>query len=176
MKIKLNEIPEMGQNYILNRKTAELNTSLKDIIGDKPYNIDMTIRPLNTKDFTINGVLDTAKIEVCSRCGEDFEFKLSKRLNEILIPKYPEDRMDKSSKIRINAAATESEVSVLEYSQMQFDLAEYIHEAIALDIPYISHCLNCKTNNNDKTFSYDENMGEDVKPNPFATLKGLKLN
>ena len=34
MKIKLNEIPENGRDYKINRKSAELNEDLKDLIND----------------------------------------------------------------------------------------------------------------------------------------------
>jgi len=55
MKIRLNEVPEEGQNYDYNRNTAELNEVLKDLIQNNDYNVHLFIKPLNTKDFTITG-------------------------------------------------------------------------------------------------------------------------
>ena len=70
----------------------------------------------------------------------------------------------------------EEEISVSEYSNLQFDLADFLHEAIALEIPYTAHCSNCSDPEKAKPYIYDEKMGEEIKPNPFKALKGIKLN
>jgi uncharacterized protein len=59
---------------------------------------------------------------------------------------------------------------------MQFDLGEFLHEAVALEIPFNPCCASCAATKKDKVFVYDEKMGEETKPSPFQALKGLKLN
>ena len=57
MKIKLNEVSEIGKEYIFNRSTGELNFDLKDLIGDLPYEAEISIRPLNSKDYEVKGLI-----------------------------------------------------------------------------------------------------------------------
>ena len=179
MKIRLNEIPEEGRNYTFNRQTAELNSVLQDLVKNNPYSINLDIRPLNTKDFTITGSVVTKTPEQCSRCAEDFDFVVNKQIHEILIPNQESDRTGKYAKTSstlVTSDSNETNVSVSEYSKQQFDLGEFVHEAIALEVPFNPYCVNCEKQNNAKPFIYDEKMGEEVKPNPFQALKGIKLN
>jgi uncharacterized protein len=177
MKIRLNEVPEEGENYDYNRKTGELNEVLRDLIQNNDYKVDLFIKPLNSKDFTVTGKLETSRIEQCARCAEDFKKDLKKKVNEILIPSQEQDRTGKYSKSSVNIDDPEDEVSVSEYHKQQFDLGEFIHEAVALEISYVAYCENCSKPENDKVFVYDEEMGEETtKQNPFQALKGLKLN
>lgn len=179
MKIRLNEIPEEGRNYVLNRQTAELNSVLEDLIKNNPYDVNLDIKPLNPRDFTVTGSVLTKTFEQCSRCAEDFDFIVDKKIREILIPDQEENRTGKYAKTSTTLVTDDSDennVSVTEYSKSQFDLGEFIHEAIALEIPFNPHCPNCMKLKNEKPFVYDEKMGEDTKPNPFQALKGIKLN
>lgn len=179
MKIRLNEIPEDGRNYIFNRQTAELNTALQDLINSNPYDINIDIRPLNTKDFNVIGTVTTKTYEQCSRCAEEFDFIIDKKIREILIPGQEEDRTGKYAKTSstlVTADSNETSVSVTEYTKLQFDLGEFMHEMIALEVPFNPFCPNCVKIKNDKPFIYDEKMSEETKPNPFQALKGLKLN
>lgn len=176
MKIRLNEVPEEGQTYDYNRNTAELNEVLTDLIQAGEYNVHMFIKPLNSKDFTLTGKLSTKRKEQCSRCAEEFEQKIEKSLNEILIPHQEQDRTGKYSKSQVMLGDSSDDVSVTEYNKQQFDAGEFIHEAIAIEIPFVAYCKECGKPENDKAFSYDEKMGEETKPNPFQALKGLKLN
>lgn len=176
MKIRLNEIPEDGRSYDFNRNTSELNEVLKDLIAANPYDVNLYIRPLNSKDYTVNGQVKTQTIEQCSRCGNDFNLAITKKINEILIPSQEQDRTSKYAKSTTLNTEGEEEISVSEYTKLQFDLGEFLHEAIALEVPYTPHCTNCNSTEDDKTFIYDEKMGEETKPNPFKALKGIKLN
>ena len=175
MKIRLNEIPEDGRNYIFNRKTGELNTALEDLIQNNSYEVNIDIRPLNSKDYTLTGIVVTKTPAQCSLCAEDFELDLKKKLHEILIPNQEDDRTGKYAK---TAIVTDSELnfSVTEYNKLEFDLGEFLHEAIALEIPFNPCCTACTATKKDKVFVYDEKMSEETKPNPFQALKGLKLN
>ena len=179
MKIRLNEIPEEGRNYIFNRKTSELNTALQDLINTNPYDVNLDIRPLNPKDFTVTGTVTTKSEQQCSRCAEDFDFIIDKKIREILIPAHEEGRTGKYAKTSstlVTADSNETSVSVTEYSNLQFDLGEFMHEMVALEVPFNPFCTKCIKLKNEKPFVYDEKMSEETKPNPFQALKGLKLN
>lgn len=178
MKIRLNEIPEDGREYILNRNTGELNTILQDLIGNAAYDVQVYIRPINTKDFDMSGDIKTHTQEQCSTCGEDFNFPVNRRIREILIPEPEEDRTGKYAKSSTPISETEEDTAlrVSHYKSSQFDMGEFIHEAIALDVPFNPRCSDCSKTAGLKPFIYDEKMGEETKPNPFQSLKDLKLN
>lgn len=178
MKIRLNEIPEDGREYLLNRKTAELNTALQDLIQNAPYEVKVYIRPINTKDFDMSGDVKTHTKEQCSLCGEDFDFAVDRKIREILIPEPEEDRTGKYAKSSTPISETEGDTTlrVSHYKSSQFDMSEFIHEAIALDVPFNPYCEACSKKAGKEPFIYDEKMGEETKPNPFQSLKDLKLN
>ncbi len=177
MKIRLNEIPEDGREYIINRKTAELNLSLQDLIKQASYDVNLMIRPINSKDFAMFGDVKTHTIEQCSICGEDFQFNVLKKINEILIPDPGEDRTGKYAKSSIPISESEDDsLTVSNYKNSQIDLGEFIHEAVALEIPFNPRCSDCLKKASKDPFIYDEKMGEESKPNPFKSLKDLKLN
>lgn len=177
MKIKLNEIPEDGREYIINRKTAELNTALQDLIQAAPYDVNLMIRPINSKDFAMFGTVHTHTTEQCSICAEDFQFQINKKINEILIPDPGEDRTGKYAKSSIPISeSAEDSLTVSNYKSSQLDLGEFIHEAVALEIPFNPRCEICLKKASLEPFIYDEKMSEETKPNPFKSLKDLKLN
>lgn len=177
MKIRLNEIPENGRDYQFSRESdSALTPFLADLIQENAYKISFFIKPLNTKDFTLDGSLETQTAEQCSRCGEDFQLKISKKLREILIPEQQSERTGKYAKSPLGLTGSDAEeVSVCEYSQQQLDLGEYLHEAIAIEIPFTPYCDRCL--GPDKNFHYDEKMSEEAEQTAFQkALKGLKLN
>jgi uncharacterized protein len=175
MKIRLNEIPEDGRQYLINRQTAELNAELQDLIQNAPYNVNLYIRPINSRDFDLTGEIATHTVEQCSYCAEDFNFPIQKKVREILIPEPEADRTGKYAKSAVSMSDDEG-LTVSSYKGTQFDLGEFIHEAIALEVPFKPSCEACLKKADSKPFIYDEKMGEDIKPNPFQSLKGLKLN
>lgn len=182
MKIKLFEISEDGKQFNLDRKTAELNDTLSDLIGENPYNADFTLRPINNKDFELTGTLKTSSPQECSKCGQDFQFPIHVKLYEVLIPKQHVDKNGKFTKPNhILEGETES-VQCTEVEQETFDAGEFIHESIGLAIPFNpahkagdADCQPRKGSFEQGYFQYDEPM-EVQKVNPFAALKDLKPN
>ena len=75
------------------------------------------------------------------------------------------------------------EIAVLEYTNNQFDLGDYLHEAIAIDVPFNpmpktkinGDCTLCDKPANAGNVIYDENLSVEKK-NPFLSLKNIKLN
>lgn len=189
MKIKLNEIPENGRDYKITQKTAELNDDLKDLIQNNPYELELNIRPLNMKDFEVKGKMITTTQEICSLCGETFQFKVNSNIHEILIPIPEADKVqEKQTRSNHFSELTESGPSVTEYTADVFELGQLAHETIALAIPYSPRpeanddgsCKVCLKMNVKETFVYDEEISifEKAKEenNPFSILKGLKPN
>lgn len=184
MKIKLNEVTESGKQYTFNRSTGELNYDLKDLIGDLPYEADFFIKPLNSKDYEVKGLIRTQTFEQCSLCGDQFKFKTEAKINEILIPGKDEVKNSQFSKSNHVSELNDDGPSVCEYYNDVFMVGEFFHEAIALTVPYNpkpdqnddGSCKVCLKTLTNELFTYDEKMGVEQKVNPFGSLKNLKLN
>ena len=183
MKIKLHEIPEEGREYFFNRATGELNLALKDLIENAPYEAKVFVKPLNSKNYDITGYVKTSTNEVCSHCGDTFQFKIETPMHEILIPGAEEIKNSQFSKSNHVSELKQDGPGVSEYFGDAFDLGEYVHEAIALTVPYNprhpkndSACKLGYKSDNPEVFVYDEKMGEEKKNEAFDVLKGLKLN
>ncbi len=183
-KIKLNEVPEEGRNYSYNRQTGELNEDLKDLIGSNEYQTEFFLKPLNHKDFSLRGHVVTATQEICSLCGETFNFKTKAQLNEIIIPGADNNKiLEKQSRANHVSETSESEISVSEYKNDVLEIGELIHEAIALSVPFNpkpeqkedGSCTICDKVAEFGQFGYDENMGIIEKQNPFNVLKDFKI-
>lgn len=188
MKLKLNEIPHEGLEYVLTNKTAELNADLKDLVGSNDYEIQFFIKPLNHRDFELKGTLKAHTVETCSLCGDTFNFPVKAKLHEILLPATPLDKMDKQARSNHFSELDQDGPSVTEYENDQIDLGEFSHQAIALNVPYspkpemkengdCSVCLKVQMNT---PFKYEDDMtkfeAEKKKENPFNVLKNVKLN
>jgi uncharacterized protein len=188
MLIKLSEIPDEGRSYAWNSKTGEVNKVLSDLIQKNSYEVDFTIRPINSKDFELVGRIVAQAPEVCSRCGVDILFPVQVSFREILIPPQPTERLGHYARVNHVSEIHDDGPSSTEYGHNQiFDIGEYLHEAVALNIPTTpipsseaeGRCAECREIFKDKPFVYDEGFGEpllsEVKPNPFDVLKNLKL-
>lgn len=186
MKINLFDLPPEGKDYEFTQTSGQLNSVLADLLGKNPYNIQLNIRPINSRDFQLSGKIDTGSSEQCSRCGIDFPFLLKEILNEILIPSQKDE--DQGSYARVNHVSDfkdESSLEVCYYNrQGTFDLGEYIHEQIALAIPFNpapslddeENCNFCLKSVKATSFSYEDPMTPNLNESkPFAVLKDLKL-
>lgn len=184
MRINLSEIPEEGRSYVCNRKTGELNAILKDLIGTAAYEAEFFIKPLNSKDFEMNGEIRTELPEDCSRCGIDFQLKINPSFREILIPRQTETRTGKYAKVNHISEAAESGPSVVEYDGLVFDMGEYLHEMVAFAAPFNpagpedekGDCSVCGISVRGRSFGYTEEMPAEKPESPFAALKNIKLN
>jgi len=185
MKIRLFEIPEEGKAYSLNRQTAELNPLLQDLIGEEAYEIQFFLRPINSKDFELTGSVRTQSPQDCSRCGDAMKFSIQQKFREILIPKQYVDKNGKYSKSNhILSNKNTEDIDVIEVEDEVFDAGEYLHEVIALAIPFNpapaldakGACSLCHLKPKADQVVYDEVMEEVKKESPFAVLKSIKLN
>lgn len=184
MRIHLADIPEEGKSYIWNNQTAELNPILADLIGSTPYQAEFFIRPLNSKDYELQGSIKTQIPEACSRCGLDFNLNVDDRFRAILIPRQEETRTGKYARVNHVSESLEEGPEVSEYDGNIFEMGEYLHERVALAAPFNpvapedanGDCSVCKIPLKGHSFSYDEVMPEDKPENPFQVLKNIKLS
>lgn len=182
MLINLLEIPEEGKTYICNQKTAELNESLRDLIGNTAYNSEFTIRPLQAETFELTGFIKTALPEDCSRCGLDFQMAIEENFRELLIPEQNIPRNGKFSRTNHVSDLHAEGPSVVEYQGHHFNAADYIHEVVGLAEPLTpapacndqGECSLCGKNVFGEKFSY-EDPGFEAPKSPFAALKNIKL-
>lgn len=181
MIINLSDIPEEGRHYTCNRKTAEFNEALVDLIGDRLYEVKFFIKPM-PGGYEMAGDFQTILPEQCSRCAEDFELPSKEAFREILMPQLEEPRTSHYSRPNHFSDMANQGVEHVEYQGSQFNMGEYIHEAIGLSIPFKpvppedakGNCTLCHKFVKDCDFSYEETM-EEEKPSPFSQLKGLKF-
>lgn len=188
--IKLSEIPEEGRDFLWNSKTGEINAVLEDLIQKQDFEAQFSIRPMNSKDFELVGLITTKAPEFCSRCGDDILFPVKASFHEILIPPQPMDRTGKYARVNHISESIEDGPTSTEYGANQiFDMGEYLHEVIGLAVPLnpipapdaSGRCSECAEAFADQPFSYDESLEDQPlesakKPNPFEVLKNLKLN
>ncbi len=183
-RIRLSDIPEDGKEFHLTRETKELNGILQDLIQDEDYDIKFQIRPINNRDYLLTGTLKTRSPQDCSLCGLDFKFPVVAQLHEILIPPQPQHRTGQYARVNHVSDAGNQGPGSLEYDEdLHFNVGEYAHEAIALEIPFNAkpeadpkgNCKICGLNMETHNFGYDEPMSKDEPHNPFAALKNLKL-
>jgi uncharacterized protein len=183
MKLKLNEIPDEGREYIYTKETGELNEDLRDLIENNQYHVQFFIKPLNHKDFVMNGTVTTKTKEICSLCGETFHFPTKAKINEIIIPKTTDKDHEKQSRANHISEQDENAPSVSEYKGEVFEIGDFVHEAVALSIPFNpkpeltekGDCSVCLKSLLSSPFVYDENISIVEKINPFSALKDLKL-
>lgn len=185
MKINLHDIPEEGKSFLYSHNNHSLKLALNDLLKDSHFETEFTIRPINNRDFEMIGFFKSHAPELCSRCGIDILLPVNEKIHEILIPSQSEDRKGKYSKPNHLHEAETGGPSTLEYpANMVLDITEYLHEVVALAIPYIpappedenGDCVTCKVKVRGKLFSYNEEMPEEKPESPFTVLKNLKLN
>jgi uncharacterized protein len=184
VRIDLKNLNPDGENFVLTRQSGELNEAIKDLLGSNQYKIQFQLRPLSSSgSFEMVGTIDTMLPEQCSRCGDDFNFEIHESFRELLLPSMPQERLDKYAKINHFSDMTQDDLEVTEYSEDQFfNAAEYLHEKIALSIPYNpapaleddGKCRLCGAMFDASGLIYNEVLPE--SPSPFAGLKGLKIN
>lgn len=184
MIINLAEIPEEGRNYEYTNETGEVTTDLVDLIGENKYVTTFTIRPLNSRDFTLTGSIKTKSKEICSYCGQGIQFPVHVKFNEILIPPQEMTRDGHYAKPNhFTENETEGPQSFEYGTGMKLHIGEYLHESIALTIPFNpapeitekGDCGDCGLNVQSLMKNYQEEIAEGAPTNPFAVLKSLKV-
>lgn len=183
-RIRLTDIHEEGKDFHWNRDSKVLNELLSDLIQKENYDVKFHIRPVNKRDFFMTGTILTQAPEDCSLCGLNFKMPLKIQINEILIPYQPQERTSQYARVNHVSDAPDQGPQSLEYDEtLHFNMGEYVHEAIALAIPFNpkpeadekGNCLACGLNMETHNFGYEDKMVDEKPNNPFAALKNLKL-
>jgi uncharacterized protein len=182
--IRLSELPPEGRSYNWDRKSGELNLILEDLIKKQSYNVDFEIKPINSRDFMMTGLIQTEAPENCSLCGLDFNLPIQIKIHEILIPFQPQERTSQYTKVNHVSDAPEYGPQSVEYEENEcFNMGNYVHEAIGITLPFSpkpasdgkGDCVMCGLNFETHDFGFDEPMEVQQPESPFAVLKKLKL-
>lgn len=184
MIINLADIPEEGRDYEYTNASGEVTAALADLIGENKYFIQFNLKPLNSRDFTLTGTLKTRSKEICSYCGLGIQFPVLVKFMEYVIPPQEMTRdghyIRSSNFIENEADGPQS----FEYSEgMKLNIGEYLHETIALNVPYNpapeinekGDCGDCGINVQGLLKTYEEKPTPLEETNPFAVLKSLKV-
>lgn len=178
MIIHLNEIPQEGKQFSFDRHADELAEILKDVIGDRPFETEFTIRPAG-QAFDLSGQIIATQTLTCSFCAEEFEREVKEKFHEILMS---EDD-SKSKIVGFENDASFGEVEITHVPNLnQFDVGQVIYQVVAISEPTQPLCKpdckglcpHCGENRN-----YVQcRCAEDKKlaDSAFSVLKNLKLN
>lgn len=139
MKIRLSEIPQEGRQYTFDRKSAELNGALRDLIGEGAYDVNMEIRPIGNA-YELRGRVKTEMPEVCSTCGEDFNLRIDRPINEILFEDQEEYRKSHSVQGNQSVDFLSTGPTMTPYRNDVFDAGDFVHEMIAYAEPFYPMC------------------------------------
>jgi uncharacterized metal-binding protein YceD (DUF177 family) len=180
-EIALRELPAEGREFIFTRDSGELNETLKDLIGTNPYSVRLKITPMGNT-FDLQGRLQASLDLQCSLCVLDFKHPVNVPLRELILI---EKALGKGDQMSRNNHAHEWESGGPNYIILEsdiFDLAEYIHEQIALAEPIRplgtpqcdEVCENLKDRVERPWLTYGQS-DEKGTVRPFEVLEKLKL-
>ncbi|MDZ4676637.1 MAG: DUF177 domain-containing protein [Oligoflexia bacterium] len=176
LKLKFHEIPQGGLDFDFSQKTGELNTTLFDLLGDYPvYQANIHISPADSL-VQVRGKLTGELRHICSRCAEDFSSQFSKNF----VTNYYKSE-DNISGLTDSIDDLDGSFDLEFLEGNEINLAEAVHEQVALEIPFQplcteeckGLCLKCGSNLNlAQCLCKHEEV--DQKVSPFAKLKELK--
>lgn len=138
MKIRMSDINSEGKKFTFDRVSGELNEILADLT-QKAYKVNVFIRDLDAY-FELSGEVRADVPQVCSKCGEDISLPIVKKFNDMLMEKPVDPRGSHYSKGMSVDASEQLPGEVAFYSNDLFDLGEYIHELLALEMPDYPDC------------------------------------
>lgn len=184
MLINLLEIPIDGKSFKIDHSSGELNKALVDLIGNSAYSTEFSIFPMQAGTFELRGSINTKTQEDCSRCGDDFAYSISEKFHEILMPQLETPRKGHYAKPNHLSDLKENEINAYEFQGHLFDVGAYVHEVIALAQPYnpapacdkSGKCVLCHKDATTLFHYEDPGFEKNIEKNPFASLKGVKLN
>ncbi|MGE3975217.1 MAG: DUF177 domain-containing protein [Bdellovibrionales bacterium] len=176
MIIHFNEVSPEGQTFYLDRRSGELNGALQDLIGQRPYTVDLEVMPLG-QSFDVKGSVKTELPQVCSLCADEFTLKVNEKFHQIAM----DEEVHSISGFKENWSAEDVEVWVTKEAG-EIDVGDIVHEALALAQPTKPICKEdckglCLVCGEDLNVS-NCNCAEQQKTenSPFSVLKKLKLN
>lgn len=188
MKIRLADIPREGSFWFFTRgEEDDLDQALQDLIGqDEPYTVELSITPLDQAGtYHVDGRIQAQWPEACSKCADEFKFKINQSFHDILIPKLEMPRNGSTSKPQHLEHTSAGTDTAYEYEENHFELGEFLHEIITLAIPLApqpevepnGNCSLCHKNSDQILALFGvkaENEASPARPSPFEVLRNLK--
>lgn len=181
MKIRLDEITSEGKEFDFDEKSGELSGSFADL-SLAGYEIHAVIKPLDAY-FELRGQAVAKVADLCGKCGFDIDVPVTREFNDMILEKPKEPRGSQYSKGSSVSSSRSGDHEVVYHEGGVFNLGEYLHEVLALEIPSHPSCgiVDCpralemearlqKINEESSSFAEDNRRN-----NPFDSLKNLKL-
>ncbi len=177
--ISLKELPPEGREFIYTRESGELNDALKDLIGKNPYQVEFQITPMGNA-YGLQGSLNAESDLECSLCAIDFKHKFKEKLNELLVQEKPLLKGDQLGKANHAHEWVDNGPDCIMIESDSFDVAEYIHEVIALAEPIRPlgkpNCdISCENLTEDARKLLSDGSTINIRVSPFKVLEKIKL-
>ena len=177
--IHLDELPEDGKDYVYTNESAELNQDLKDLLGERAYKLEFSLRPAGNA-YEMIGTVETTLPLLCSRCAIDLEYSIKEKFHEILIVNEPLGRGHKNGSTNHMSDGFDGGPFCNYLDKEELDVAQFAHEIIALAEPARPlgnpNCLkSCENYDNAINNGWVTPVDAVPATNAFEALKDLKL-
>ena len=161
LKIRLKNRANQGWDFSYNQESAELTKKLRPLIGENPYNIQVSVRPAGHLSYVISGQIQTYFNLLCARCAYGFKKSINKEFEEKIFIQKKLIRIDKRVRNSHFSELMNTEDFTLIHDDL-FDIGEFLHELITVEEPM--RPLGAKTCD-DKHFTCEhlENMKQKIK-------------
>ena len=181
-EIVLKDLPTEGRDFNYSRKSGELDKSLADLVKTNDYDVKFQLIPVGNA-YSLKGELTTAMDLQCSLCASDFAFPVKQKLNELIVVQKPMAKGDFLTRANHAHELQDQGPDYLMLDNESFNVAEYIHEVVALAEPIRPLCAPDKpegcANANDRIqrdwLSFDKESDKGIRANPFQVLEKMKL-
>lgn len=173
-EINLKNLKPDGEIFEYNTQVERgMHTKIEDLIGKNEADIQIEVMPIGNA-YQVNGLIKTNLPLDCSRCGNDISYPLNLKINEILVVEEKRPRGSKQTKNQESEHWT-SEGPFCNYLESNvFDIAEYIHEQIASNTPFITECGTAECEKITQSGFSSSNMGDfQQDANPFEILRNF---
>jgi uncharacterized metal-binding protein YceD (DUF177 family) len=169
--VMLPSLQESGETYKYTNATGELTKSLEDLIGSSPYSVNIVLKPMGNA-FEISGDIKTEMMTSCAHCGRDMAYEVNDDFREIILI---EEERGRGGHTGHAGADLVSDGPFCNYVQSpQFSIADFVHEHIAAEEPYIAECGKSDCEKVMKSAQLKSGDPESTDTNPFSVLKSLK--
>lgn len=181
--VDLESLPKDGRQYVYTNVGGELNSILKDMIGDNAYRVEIELKPLGNA-YSATGTIESSVDELCSLCAYEFKQGIRERFNEILVVgETPAGHGSHQARVNHSSELNMSGPECTELPNSQFAVGEFIRELIGISRPIKplgrpdcdSNCSNYQEALKKGWLNPSNEKGFE-KENPFAKLRDLKLN
>lgn len=183
--IKLNELPTNGEHYVFTSEDTHDSFApyFKDLIGDQKFHIEVDIKPVGNA-YQLMGKIKTKMPLICALCATDIQHSVNVNLNEIILIDSTMAKNDHEARANHSSELSTDGPEAIMLENEAFDVAEYLHEMIALAEPIrplgSPDCeVACPERDNAvqrEWLTIGNNSDKLENTNPFGSLKDLKIN